>query len=181
MVRVIPQRKRYFIAVEGQGEQSFVKWLGDIANQRGLHTTFDCQPLGGGSYESMLKAALSYRNRRYRQRSKASILIVDADRSDGDDGWGIERLRLEAKKKGFNLCIQFPNQEGLLFRMLSGNEAQQPVANNVRARLLQRWPEYQKPIDARALSQKFTQTDLCRVAKHDMELRGLLKIIGLLD
>ncbi len=180
MANLIPQRIRYYIAVEGSGEQSFIKWLGEIANQNGLHVTLDCQVLNGGGYESMLRAALRYRERRERKKAKASILLVDADRSSGrDDGWTIEQLRVEAAKTKFILCIQHPNQEGLFYRMIPGNEAMQPPSSIVKSQLCRIWPEYQKPVDARTLSQKFTLSDLQRASIYDVELKSLLQTIGL--
>lgn len=52
--KIIQQRTRYFLAVEGESEQSFIKWLQNLADQNGLHVHLDCQPLGGGGYEMML-------------------------------------------------------------------------------------------------------------------------------
>jgi hypothetical protein len=35
--RIIQQRKRIYIAVEGDGEQSFIKWLQLLCDENGLH------------------------------------------------------------------------------------------------------------------------------------------------
>lgn len=35
--RIIQQRKRIYIAVEGEGEQSFIKWLQQLCDQNDLH------------------------------------------------------------------------------------------------------------------------------------------------
>ncbi|MFN7097214.1 MAG: hypothetical protein ACK4PR_06620 [Gammaproteobacteria bacterium] len=51
----ISLRKRFFLAVEGDGEQSFVKWLQELSEQKKLHIHLDCQPLSGGGYSSMLR------------------------------------------------------------------------------------------------------------------------------
>ena len=179
--RVIPQRTRFFLAVEGEGEQSFIKWLGELSDQNGLHIALDCQPLGGGGYRSMLANAIRYRERKERKKATAAILLLDADRSALDDGWTIDKLREEATQKNFNLCVQSPNQEGVLFRMFSGNESLQPNVTTVHRQLLSVWPEYKKPVDARALSAKFTLQDLLRVARSDSELRMLLQTIGLMQ
>lgn len=179
--RVIPQRTRFFLAVEGEGEQSFIKWLGELSDQNGLHITLDCQPLGGGGYKSMLANAVRYRERKERKKAKVAILLVDADRAARDDGWTIDELRAEATQENFNLCVQSPNQEGILFKMLSGNERLQPNVSTVHRQLLSAWPEYKKPVDARALLAKFTLQDLLRVAQSDSELRVLLQTIGLIQ
>lgn len=179
--RNIPRRTRLFLAVEGEGEQSFVKWLGELSDQIGLHVALDCQPLGGGGYRSMLADAVRCRLRRDRQKAKATILLVDEDRATRDDGWTIDELRREAKRKNIRVCVQSPNQEGLLLRMLPGNERLQPNATTLRGQLLKAWPEYTKPVDARTLSSKFMLSDLHRVAQVDGELRWLLQAIGLLQ
>jgi hypothetical protein len=79
--RKIPQRKRFYVSVEGQGEQSLVKWLQSIADQIKVHIHLDCQPLYGGGYQIMLERAILYRAQKRRHTAKSSILLVDADRA----------------------------------------------------------------------------------------------------
>ncbi len=178
--RVISQRTRFFLAVEGEGEQSFIKWLNELCEQNGLHIHLDCEPVRGGGYKSMLANAVRYRERKERKKAKAAILLLDADRAARDDGWTIAQLKEEATKKNFKVCVQSPNQEGILFRMLPGNEQMQPNSSTVKRQLLNTWPEYKKPLDARTLATKFTLRDLHRVAQIDAELRALLQTIGLI-
>lgn len=178
--RIIPQRTRFFLAVEGQGEQSFITWLGRIAGQHGLHVALDCEPLGGGGYKSMLEKAVRYRRRKERSKAKASVLLLDEDRATRDDGWTIAQLKAKAAKKGISVCMQIPNQEGLLLRMMPGKERLQPPAPTAHKQLVALWPEYDKPVDAQMLASKFTLEDLHRVAQVDEELRALLVIIGLI-
>jgi bisphosphoglycerate-dependent phosphoglycerate mutase len=56
--RIIQQRKRIFIAAEGESEQSFVKWLQQLSDQQRLHIHLDCQTLEGGGYKTMLERAV---------------------------------------------------------------------------------------------------------------------------
>jgi hypothetical protein len=86
-MRTIKVRTRFYLAVEGAGEQSFVKWLQQLCENHGLHIHLDCQPLGGGGYQSMFTNALYYRQRNERRKAKASILLVDGDRAEHEDGW----------------------------------------------------------------------------------------------
>lgn len=76
--KIIQQRKRIYIAVEGEGEQSFIKWLQQLCDQSGLHVHLDSQPLGGGGYKTMLSRAVHERKRKERSKAKHSILLVDA-------------------------------------------------------------------------------------------------------
>ena len=180
MVKIIKKRKRFYFAVEGEGDQSFIKWLQDLSDRRKLDIHLDCQLLRGGGYEIMLKEAIKYRGCKERHKVASSILLVDADRSEEEDGWSLDRLRREAKKNKITLCLQIPNQEGLLLRMMPGKDNLQPDSISAGKLLKKEWPEYQKPVDAYALHSKFSLRDLLRVAKVDLEIKELLSIIGLL-
>lgn len=177
--RIILQRTRYFLSVEGEGEQSVIKWIQELSDQNGLHVHLDCEVLKGGGYKTMLEGAIRCRKRKERQKAKSSILLVDGDRAEHDDGWSLSRLRQEASKHKFTVCVQNPNLEGLLLRLMPGKESLQPDRVNVQAQLRNAWSSYKKPADARTLAGKFTLADLLRVAKVDMELSNLLAIVGL--
>ncbi len=178
--RIILQRKRIFIAGEGESEQSFVKWLQLLSDQQGLHVHLDCQTLEGGGYKTMLERAVRERKRKERYRAKYSILLVDGDRAErGDDGLSLSQLKQEALKQNIKVCVQNPNLEELLLRMLPNNERLQPAGAKAHSQLCQAWRGYQKPTDARTLAAKFSLDDLLRVAKMDSELNTLLSTIGL--
>lgn len=174
--RIIKKHTRYFLAVEGEGEQSFIKWLQQHLNKMGLFVHLDCQLLGGGGYEIMLNRAVTYLKRR-KYKNASSILLVDADRAIHDK-WSLDQLREAAIKRKFNVVFQHPNLEGVLFRMFLGNEGLRPTATKVNGLLRKAWPDYEKPADARTLATKFTLHDLLRVAKVDSELNVLLSLIG---
>jgi hypothetical protein len=179
--RIIQQRKRIFIAAEGESEQSFVKWLKQLSDHQGLHVHLDCQTLQGGGYKTMLERAVRERKRKERYKSKFSILLVDGDRAErGDDGWTLVQLKQQASMENINVCVQCPNLEGVLLRMLPSNERLQPSGAKAHSQLRQAWQEYDRPADARMLAAKFTLDDLLRVAKVDVELCWLLTTIGLI-
>ncbi len=177
--KLILQRTRHFFSVEGEGEQSVIKWIQGLSDQNGLHVHLDCEVLRGGGYKTMLEGAIRCRKRKERQKAKSSILLVDGDRAERDDGWSLAKLRQEASKHKFVVCVQNPNLEGLLLRLMPGKESLQPDRANVQAQLRNVWPNYKKPADARTLADRFTFADLLRVAKVDSELNNLLIIIGL--
>lgn len=176
-IRII--RKRYYIAVEGEGEQSFVKWLNQLCDEKGLHVHLDCQPLNGGGYRTMLEKAVHYQQRNERRKAKTSILLIDEDRAEHDDSWSLPQLKSNASKHKIHICVQSPNQEGLLLRMMPGKETLRPHAAYVQKELRSLWPEYRKPVDTRRLAARFSIEDLLRVARIDMELNSLLALIGL--
>jgi hypothetical protein len=129
----------------------------------------------------MLEKAARECKRKGRSSAKSFILLVDSDRAQrGDDGWSLLQLKQESLKHKINVCVQNPNQEGLLVRMMLGNECLKPSAARVQKQLRSIWPEYQKPVDAQSLASKFALSDLLRVAHIDPELKMLLSIIGLI-
>lgn len=79
--------------------------------------------LGGGGFKSMLEKAVKQHARgcKISGAYKDRFLIVDADRAQQVD-WSIEKLKAEAAKHKFTVCIQNPNHEGLLLRMMPGME-----------------------------------------------------------
>lgn len=175
-------RTRIYLAVEGDGEQSFVKLLQNFADQNNLFVHLDCKVLGGGGYKTMFREALQHRQRtnKLKNKAKSSILLVDGDRHERkEDGWSLAKLKQEAKKSDFQVCVQQPNQEGLLFRMLPGNETKKPSIANIHKLLLKQWPSYKKPIDFCVLVSKFRLDDLLRAAEVDSDLDNLLSTIGL--
>lgn len=88
--QIIKKRARFFVAVEGESEQSFVAWL-QVLSEKELHVHLDGVLLGGGGFKSMLNKAVQ-QDRRRRKISgayKDRFLIVDADRARQGD-WSIE-------------------------------------------------------------------------------------------
>ncbi|HUD82781.1 MAG TPA: hypothetical protein VMQ67_04730, partial [Candidatus Saccharimonadales bacterium] len=131
---IVKIRARFFVAVEGESEQSFVKWL-QALSQNELHIHLDAVPLGGGGFKSMLQKAIRLHNRGSRIGAYHDrFLIVDGDRAKQGD-WSIEELRREAAKHKIIVCVQSPNHEGLLLRMMPGMEREFPDAASAETRL----------------------------------------------
>jgi hypothetical protein len=173
-------RARFFVAVEGESEQSFVKWLREPSLEKNLPIHLDVVLLGGGGFKSMLQKAVRLHKQRCRRGAyKDRFLIVDRDRAEQGD-WAIEKLRLAADKHRIAVCVQSPNHEGLLFRMMPGMEREIPDAASAETKLKSQWPNYQKPVNAHTLGRQFSLDDLLRVARVDPDLETLLKRIGLL-
>jgi hypothetical protein len=63
--QIIEKRARFFAAVEGESEQSFVAWL-QMLSQKDLHIHLDTVLLGGGGFKSMLDTAVQQHKRRCR-------------------------------------------------------------------------------------------------------------------
>jgi len=177
----IQQRTRFFVAVEGESEQSFVAWLQTLAGGKNLPVHLDGVLLGGGGFSSMLKKAVSEHKRRSQIKGAYThrFLIVDEDRAEQGD-WPIEQLRQEALKNKIVVCIQRPNHEGLLYRLKAGFERDFAEARQMASKLRAHWPTYEKPVNAQKLQNRFSLDDLLRAATADSDLAVLLRAIGLL-
>jgi hypothetical protein len=181
MRQLIPQRIRFFLAVEGESEQSFVTWLYILSAEKNLPIHLDTFPLGGGGFKSMLAKAVREHARRSRNKGtyKNRFLIVDEDRIEHGD-WSIERLRQEAARHAMTVCVQRPNHEGLLYRMKRGFEREFLAASLAETKLRTHWPTYQKAANAQKLQSRYSLDDLMRAANFDPDLETLLRAIGLL-
>ena len=105
--------------------------------------------------------------------------FLDTDRLAHDRATGRDPERVVGRER-LQLAFLNPNLEGLLVRLHSGRETQFAAADDAE-RLLQRlWPEYRKPMPARALEQGFNLVDLERAAVYDTHLRDALALLGLL-
>ena len=176
---MIPIRKRFFMAVEGESERSFFKWLYLLSKERKLHIHLEVHVLGGGGYQSMLaEAARALKKGLARGHYQERFLIVDSDRA-GTVDWTLEKLRMEAAKHKIIACPQRPNHEGLLWRMTSGRENSFCDAAEAERLLQSVWSGYRKAPDARLLASHFSHDDLLRAARFDEDLRVLLQTIGL--
>ncbi len=177
-------RKRFFLAAEGESEQSFVKWLQNLSDRKGLSIHLDCYVLGGGGYNSMLETAIRYKERSAKKGVyEASFLLIDKDRSDSGD-CSMQTLRKKAEKAKIRVCCQRPNFEGLLLKMIAPQKKSYRNMNAIEAKreLLKKWPIYEnkKPATARVLEQKFSLDTLLRVAKTENDLSNLLSALGFL-
>jgi hypothetical protein len=178
--RTFKTRIRFFLAVEGESEQSLVRWL-QMLSENGLFVHLDSYALGGGGYRTMLENAVHEHQKRARSKGAYSdrFLIVDGDRAEGQD-WSLDKLREEAAKHKFTVIAQRPNHEGLLYRMTPGKENDIPSASTAQTKLRTFWPTYQKPANAHMLNSHFTLDNLARLAGIDPDLDNLLRRIGLL-
>ena len=173
------QRRRFFVACEGESEESFIKWISGLAEARNLNLHLHPVNLEGGGFRKMLEQAVMREARERKQNGpfRGRFLLLDADRV-ADDPWSIEKLRTEAGQNGFTTILQQPNFEGVLLRMHEGCERDFLCKAATESRLKSRWPHYRKAMDALELARKFNLEDLLRAGRADPFLAELLKRLG---
>ncbi|KAF0096960.1 MAG: Uncharacterized protein FD163_1901 [Hyphomonadaceae bacterium] len=178
---IIKTKTRFFLAVEGESEQSFISWVQMVCNNLQLAVHLDAAVLGGKSYDYMLDKAVKERDKKNRSKAKKCILLVDADVGNFANGWSCQDLKERASKANFEVCFQRPNHEALLCQLFAGYE-QKKFANSKAAdsKLKKLWSNYKKPANAYQLSAQFCGDDLFRAAAYDSELKKLLTYIGLM-
>ena len=83
---------------------------------------------------------------------------------------------------GENLIVVrlVPNLEGLLLRLHPNMEQHDPPASDALRQLKRVWPEYtKKSLNAKNLESRFGDEDLKRVARHDVNIRNLIEVLGI--
>lgn len=93
----------------------------------------------------------------------------------------MNQLRIEAAKHSLEVCAQFPNFEGLLLSILSGENKVYENSDDVLRKLRFLWKDYVKPADTLLLNQKLTLEKLLQVAQMNSDLANMLGKIGLLS
>ena len=181
MSRRIKQRKRFFLAVEGESEQSFIKWIGRLADEQGLHLHLETRVIGGGGFSNLVSEAHRMRTvaARHGTPFRESFLVIDSDRAATGD-WSTDKVRAHAKELGLIVCFQRPNHEGVILRMFRGNEMSNFSRSSVDHQIQAVWPNYQKGQNAEKIAQRYLVDDLIRMAKYDEDWKCLLKAIGLM-
>lgn len=177
--RTVPKRRRIFIGAEGESERSLAKWLSDLCEKVDLHVHLDIRVCGGGDGFRVVEYSVEqYRQRKAHGPYTAALVLLDADRIEGDRLRGRDPLTALGNEK-LNLIYLKPNMEGLLCRLHRGHESRFESAPEVKRLIKQLWPEYAKPTSAEVLLRRFESSDLRRVARHDADLRRTLELLGL--
>ncbi|MDE0058526.1 MAG: hypothetical protein OXI22_08135 [Defluviicoccus sp.] len=108
-----------------------------------------------------------------RIRDSGALVFLDADRRAADRAAGRDPETVPGLGD-FRPVYLRPKLEGLLVRLRPGREAHFPAADDADSRLRALWPDYDKPMPAAALRERFGADDLRRAAAHDSELRDAM-------
>ena len=174
----VERRRVIFIGVEGPSDRTFIRFLYDCCDEKGLYLHLDTKVGNGGDSVVVVKEAARYLNRHSGRRDISNrLVLLDSDRIEQDKQAGLDAQRV-ASEKNLELIFLHPNLEGLLLRLHEGHERRK-IVNNAEAELRKVWPAYSKQLTADQLGQRFTLSDLQRAAQYDDGLKRLLEILGL--
>ena len=175
----VERRRPIFIAVEGQSDRAFIRFLGMCCEEKGLHLHPDVRPADGGDSVKVVQFAVN-RLSKLPERSSYSerLVLLDQDRIERDIKAGRDAQAMAARHN-LEIILQSPNLEGLLLRMHKGHEQRNVRGQDALNELRKVWPEYNKSLPAERYAQRFKVADLLRAARHDGHLQRLLHIFGL--
>ena len=179
--RPVPRRKRILAVAEGDGEQALARWLQRLCDEQGLHLHLDVAVAGGNDTRWVVEFAVERRRRRNdsKMRDSGALVFLDSDRLDEDRAAGRDPETVRGRRD-LELVYLRPKLEGLLIRLHPSHEKRSVAAKDAEKRLRKLWPEYDKPMPARALAERFDLNDLRRAARHDPDLRNALTLLGLM-
>lgn len=174
------QRRRFFVACEGDSEGTYAVFLQRLADESRLAIHLDIRKSRGGDPLAIVQAAVKdLKMRRIRRGEYAGqAIFLDADRRDDVPARTLlaDRLILD---NGFHAIWSKPAFEALLLKHIRGCEQLQPATSVLALRQLQgQWPEYRKGMAARELRECFDRAAVARAAAMVPELRRFLDLIG---
>lgn len=179
--RPIPQRKRIFVACEGESEQSYAAVLARLIepHHRRIHLDAVLVQPGGGDPLAIVERAARLLQDRVRRlgRYHAHAVLLDGDKlglvPDRD-----RQIAPLAARHRLLLIWQEPCHEALLLRHVEGCERLRP-ADTHRAveALLRRCPNYRKGMPASRLTAFIDETGVRRAADVEPALREFLSLI----
>lgn len=180
-----PQRVRIFVGCEGESEQGYIALLQRLADAAGLALHFDTVVLQPGGGDPLAIVELAVRRMKQRERQSGApyahrAVLLDADKR-GQQPRRDDRAGALAAVEAITLIWQEPCHEALLLRHLPGcTQLRPPQTPLACQQLVQRWPDYRKPMPAARLAHRIDVTSLMRVRNVEGALAGFLTTIGLL-
>ena len=171
-----PQRRRYFVACEGDSEVGYAALLQRLADELGLAIYLDRRPCRGGDPLTIVETAVSELKLRSQRRGAyvGQAVFLDADRRHDVPDRTVQADRL-IRENGFCGIWSNPTFEVLLLKHLQGCERLQPATSTLALQQLQdRWPKYRKGMTASDLRDRLDRAAVERAASVLPELREFL-------
>ena len=170
-------RRRVFVGCEGESERSYAGFLLELANGMGLSLNFDRQLCLGGDHLAVVERAVDTLRRQTQRHGRfwKSAVLLDSDRRHEHPERTRQADRLIAQ---FGLLPIWSNPclEALYLRHFPGCEHLSPPTSNLAIQeLLNRWPEYEKPMSIRSLRTRLEIAHVQRAAGTSPDLRRFLR------
>ena len=176
------QRRRFFVACEGESEVGYAAWVQRLVDEAGLPVYLDIRKCRGGDPLAIVETAVQELQARRDRRGKYAgrAIFLDADRRDDNPDRTARADRL-IRAHNLHAIWSRPALEALLLKHIDGCERLQPVTSALAVQQLRyRWPGYQKGMTAIALRARLDQSDAARAASVVPELHAFLVAIKLL-
>ena len=177
-----PQRRRFFVACEGESEEGYVALLQRLADEAGLALYLDIRICRGGDPLAIVESAVRELNARRIRRGAyvGQAIFLDADRRGDVPGRTACADRL-LHENGFHGIWSEPAFEALLLIHLPGCERLRPATTALALEQLQdQWAEYRKGMTASDLHTRLDRAAVERAAVVLPELREFFTKIQLL-
>jgi hypothetical protein len=180
--RSVPQRRRFFLGCEGEGEFGYGAALARLLDEQACHVHLDTKLLqpGAGDPLALIERAVSkiaVEERKF-GRYVEKIILLDRDRigqAPARDKAGIPL----AAAHNIMLLWQDPCHEAFLLRHLEGFHTHRPPTVTAAMQVLQRqWPAYEKPMTAARLAERIDHAALRRAATVEPRLAMILGALG---
>ena len=176
------QRRRFFVACEGDSEVGYAALIGLLADEFGLAIHLDIRRCRGGDPLAVVEMAVSELQTRRRRHGlyAGQAIFLDADRREDAPRRTVEADQL-IRDHGFRAIWSQPALEALLLRHFRGRQRSHPATTALALRRLQDcWPGYRKGMAARELRDELDRAAVVRAAAVMPELHAFLVAIGLL-
>lgn len=182
MRQPIPVRTRILVGCEGESEQSYARFLNDLARELKANIHIDPVIMKGGDPLSRLLALQRYlradRRRHGLFAHKYALIDTDQDALDPKRAYDARHL---AHELGVTVIWQKPVHEAFLVRHFDGYTTRKPqTAADSLALLHKIWAGYVKGQSAVSYGKRLGLDHVRRAASVEPDLHALVDTVGLL-
>jgi hypothetical protein len=178
----VQRRKAVFVGCEGESEQAYCRVLGDILDQRKFKLHLHAVLIGEGAGSPVAKVGKAIKKIRKFEKERTKylkkVVLIDFDLVQQNE---TARLRAEelASEAGIQIVWQDPCHEGFLLRHLDGcSTLRPPTTPLAHAKLLEKWPGYQKPMTRQKLAIIINEQRIAQAVGAEELYRQFLHSIG---
>ncbi len=181
---IVPRKRRFFVACEGESEQGYIAFLQRIADEQGLYVHLLSRVMhSSGDPLAKVERAIDEIHREQKGGKPQFVekfLLFDTDvlgqNPDRDC-----RMEAISAKHGLTLVPQDCCFEAFLLRHFPGHQADDPQGNDhAWRRLREVWPSYEKNASAQDIARVLRMDQVFDAARNRRHaaFAGLLRSIG---